>query len=51
MDLIRKINKSREIFKKYLESEWDISVISDYSEQEIEKLYTSIKCYHYIIMK
>jgi len=41
MDLIRIINNSRGIFKKYLESEWDTSVISDYSEEEIEKLYTS----------
>lgn len=41
MDLIRKIESSRKIFKKYLESEWDVSVISDYSDQEIEKLYTS----------
>jgi DNA-directed RNA polymerase subunit H (RpoH/RPB5) len=41
MDLIRKIGSSRKIFKKYLESEWDVSVISDYSEQEIEKLYSS----------
>ncbi len=41
MDLIRKIKNSRDIFKKYLEIEWDISVISDYSEEEIEKLYTS----------
>ena len=41
MDLIRKIESSRKIFKKYLESEWDISVISDYYEEEIEKLYTS----------
>ena len=39
MDLVNKINKSRSILKKYLESEWDISTISDYSNQEIEKLY------------
>ena len=39
MDLVNKINKSRSILKKYLESEWDISSISDYSNQEIEKLY------------
>jgi len=39
MDLINKINKSRSILKKYLESEWDISSISDYSNEEIEKLY------------
>jgi|TARA_B110000285_G_scaffold105040_1_gene119578 DNA-directed RNA polymerase subunit H (RpoH/RPB5) len=39
MDLVNKINKSRSLLKKYLESEWDISTISDYSNQEIEKLY------------
>ena len=39
MDLVNKINKSRSTLKKYLESEWDISSISDYSNQEIEKLY------------
>jgi len=40
MDLINKINNSRKIFKKYLELEWDVSKISDYSNEEIEKLYT-----------
>ena len=39
MDLVNKINKSRSILKKYLESDWNISGISDYSNQEIEKLY------------
>jgi hypothetical protein len=37
MDLVNKINKSRSILKKYLESDWNISGISDYSNQEIEK--------------
>ena len=41
MDLIRKINNSRSIFRKYLEPEWDISQISDYSNEEIERMYTS----------
>ena len=39
MSYVHKINKSRSLFKKFLESEWDISVISDYSDEEIEKLY------------
>jgi len=36
---VSKINKSRSILKKYLESEWDTSTIQDYSDNEIEKLY------------
>ena len=36
---ITNINNSRYLFKKFLESEWDISTISDYSDEEIEKLY------------
>tara|TARA_Y100000590_G_scaffold469746_1_gene659493 strand:+ start:120 stop:875 length:756 start_codon:yes stop_codon:yes gene_type:complete len=39
MDLINKINNSRKNLKKYLEPEWDISSISDYSNEEIEKIY------------
>lgn len=39
MSYVNKINKSRSLFKKFLESEWDVSVISDYSDEEIEKLY------------
>ena len=39
MSYVYKINKSRSLFKKFLESEWDVSVISDYSDEEIEKLY------------
>jgi DNA-directed RNA polymerase subunit H (RpoH/RPB5) len=40
---ISKINKSRYILKKYLESDWDISVIKDYSDDEIENLYNISK--------
>ena len=39
MDLINKINNSRINLKKYLETEWDVSSISDYSNEEIEKIY------------
>lgn len=39
MDLINKINNSRSLLKKYLQPEWDISAISEYSNKEIEKLY------------
>jgi DNA-directed RNA polymerase subunit H (RpoH/RPB5) len=39
MSYVHKINKSRSLFKKFLEPEWDVSVISDYSDEEIEKLY------------
>ena len=39
MDLVNKINNSRKNLKKYLEPEWDISYISDYSNEEIEKIY------------
>ncbi len=39
MDLINKINLSRKTLKEFLKSEWDTSVISDYSNQEIEKIY------------
>ena len=37
MSYVHKINKSRSLFKKFLEPEWDISVISDYSDEEIEE--------------
>ena len=40
---VSKINKSRYILKKYLESEWDVSIIQDYSDSEIEKLYRESK--------
>jgi len=43
MDLINKILNSRITLKKYLENEWDISIISDYSTSEIEKIYNSKK--------
>ena len=36
---VHKINKSRYLFKKFLRDEWDISAISDYSDEEIEKIY------------
>jgi len=40
---VSKINKCRYNLKKYLESEWDISKIIDYSDDDIEKLYSSSK--------
>ena len=40
---VHKITESRRNLKKYLEDEWDVSTIYDYSETEIEKLYTSPK--------
>jgi len=40
---IQKINHSRYNLKKYLDSEWDISVIKDYSDKEIDKLYKTTK--------
>ena len=39
MDFVDKINKSRLLLKKFLEADWDISQISDYSVEEIERLY------------
>ena len=41
MDLITRINKTRFTLKKYLEKEWDTSVIQDYSDKEIENIYTN----------
>ena len=40
---ISKINKSRYILKKYLENEWDVSDIKDYSDEEIEHIYNISK--------
>lgn len=40
MNRSQKINKTRYSLKEILSSEWDISTIQDYSDQEIEKLYT-----------
>tara|TARA_Y100001958_G_C21190307_1_gene518583 strand:- start:47 stop:811 length:765 start_codon:yes stop_codon:yes gene_type:complete len=40
---IRKINRCRYNLKKYLNDEWDVSKIKDYSDDEIEKLYNSSK--------
>ena len=36
---ISKINQTRYNLRKYLESEWDVSVIHEYSNSEIEHLY------------
>ena len=36
-----KIKKTRDNLRKDLESEWDTSIIQDFSELELEKLYTS----------
>lgn len=36
----QKINKSRYSLKQILSNEWDVSTIQDYSDQDIEKLYT-----------
>lgn len=41
MDLIQKITKSRTLFKKYLGPEWDVSSLPEYSNKEIERLYSS----------
>ena len=41
MDTILKINKTRSNLKKYLEKEWDTSTIQDYSDKEIENIYTN----------
>ena len=42
-DIINKINKTRYTLKEILENEWDISSISDFSDQEIEILYNQGK--------
>jgi len=36
-----KIKKTRDNLRKDLESEWDTSIIQDFSESELQKLYTS----------
>lgn len=36
---INKINKSRYNLKKYLQEEWNVDTIKEYSDSEIEKLY------------
>lgn len=41
MNIIDKINKSRYNLKKFLEKEWDVSVIEDYSNKEIEEIYNN----------
>ena len=40
---VSKINKSRYNLKKDLESEWDVSSIIDYADDDIERLYRSSK--------
>ena len=39
MKKTEKINRSRNTLKEILSNEWDISVIQDYSDAEIEKMY------------
>ena len=39
MELIRNINNSRKVLKKYLQDEWDTSSINDYSDTEVEQMY------------
>jgi len=41
MKKTEKINRSRSSLKEILSDEWDTSVIEDYSDQEIEKMYFS----------
>ena len=41
MDIITKINLSRKQLRKYLENEWDVSPIQEYSNKELEKLIKS----------
>ena len=48
MNTIVKINNSRKLLKKYLNQEWDTSIINDYSNSEIEKIYTSKQKNHLI---
>jgi len=42
MKITEKINRSRYVLKELLNNEWDVSVISDYSLQEIDKIYQNI---------
>lgn len=41
MDIINQINLSRNTLKGYLNKDWDVSNILDYSNEEIEKIYRS----------
>lgn len=41
MDIIRNINKSRYVLKKHLGDEWDVSVIQDVSDKEVEVMYNT----------
>ena len=40
MSTSQKINKSRYSLKQILSDEWDTSTIHDYSDQELEKIYS-----------
>ena len=42
MKKTEKINRSRYTLKEILSNEWDTSVISDYSLQELDKIYQNI---------
>lgn len=39
MELVGKIKKSRDLLKQYLDDEWDTSIINNYSDEEIRKIY------------
>ena len=41
MDIIEKVNQTRYTLKEILSTEWDTDTITDYSNQEIEKMYSS----------
>ena len=43
MEIIDNINQSRKQLKKYLNEEWDTSVMHDYSNEEIHRIYISKK--------
>ena len=43
MNIIKQITQSRLTFKEYLKDEWDVSMIQDYSENEISKMYSTKK--------
>tara|TARA_B100000686_G_scaffold353748_1_gene460632 strand:- start:731 stop:1477 length:747 start_codon:yes stop_codon:yes gene_type:complete len=40
MDIIEKVNKTRYTLKEILSTEWNTETITDYSNQEIEKMYS-----------
>ena len=41
INTVEKIKYSRKILKKYLQDEWDTTPIVNYSNEEIEKIYSS----------